>query len=266
MSRRSWLAAAVAFLPSPILAQATATSAAVSNDDAAVRRIVANLEADEPDPHVSPALDWENAFGIRYDNLKKRDAFYGAVVKPQFKAATDNTLETRVRFVTPDVAVADTYWHVVGQVYAGQTKAGPDRWGRTTYILKKEDGAWIEVIERVADLRLPYYRHITEVPKAAPVPHAVLESYVGRYTSPSGDADPVTVDVAVQGDHLTMTTRRGVSPAIPTSQTDFLVFLSPDDTAEYYKASFSNRNGVVSYALSEAWGESLGVRQKQPRP
>ena len=235
-------------------------------DEAAVRRIVANLEADQPDPHVSPALDWENAFGVRYADLKKRDAFYGAVVKPQFKSATDNTLETKVRFVTPDVAVADTYWRVVGQVYAGQTKAGPDRWGRTTYILKKQNGAWVEVIERVADLRLPYYKHIAEVPKAAPVPRAILESYAGRYTSPAGEANPTTVDVAVKGGHLTMTTSRGVSVAIPTSSTDFLVFYSADDTAEYYKASFSTRDGVVSYALSEAWGEPLGVRQRRSQP
>jgi hypothetical protein len=262
MSIRIFLMAAVAATSLPVFAQATA----MSPDEAAVRQIVANLEADQPDPHVSPTLDWENAFGIRYDDLKKRDAFYVAVVKPQFKTATDSTLETKVSFVTPDVAVADTYWHVVGQIYRGETKPGPDRWGRTTYIFRKKNGAWVEVIERVADLRLPYYKHITEVPKSAPVPAETLQSYAGRYASPPGATDPATSDVAVQGDHLTITTRRGVLLAIPTSQTEFLVFFSPDDTAEYYKAKFDTRNGAVSYALSEAWGEPLSVLQKQPPP
>ncbi len=260
-SKSVMLAAITACIPFHALAQVSAAQAA---DAATIRQIVAHLEADQPDPHVSPTLDWENAFGIRYHNLKLRDAFYGAVVKPQFQSATTGTLETNVQFVTPDVAVADTYWHVAGQVYAGQTKAGPDRWGRTTYIFKKEKGNWVEVIERVADLRLPYYRHIAQMPKAAPVSPAILQSYVGRYTTPPGANNPITVDVAVQGDHLTLTSKKSTLIAVPTSATDFLVFFKPDDTAEYYKATFHVQKDVASYTFSEAWGEPLGVLQRQP--
>jgi len=228
-------------------------------DETAIRSIVADLEADAPNPHVSAKLDWENAFGIRYFDLKKRDAFYGAVVKPQFKTATATTLETRVQFVTPSVAVTDTYWHVVGQVYAGETKPGPDRWGRTTYIFEKDNGAWTEVIERVADLRLPYYKHLDAMPVAAAIPPSTLSAYAGHYKGSSRDAD-----VAVTGDHLTITTKRGPLIAIPQSQTDFLVFFGPDDTAEYYKVRFSAKDGVTRFTLSEAWGEKLGVLEKQP--
>ena len=77
--------------------------------------IVNDLEAERPDPHVAADLDWENAFGIRYTDLKKRDAFYGSVVKPQFAQADSSTLEIKIKYIEPgDVAIADSYWHVAG--------------------------------------------------------------------------------------------------------------------------------------------------------
>ena len=228
------------------------------DDEASIRQIVLTLEADEPDPHVAANLDWENAFGIRYNDLKKRDAFYGAVVKPQFKTASDNTLEIRVQFVTPLVAVADTYWHVAGQIYAGDSKPGPDRWGRTTYILKKDNGAWREVIERVADLRLPYYPHLDTVPKAVELPAAVLASYAGHYAGP-----PYDVDVTVSGDHLVMTGPHGALIAIPKSETEFLAFLSPDDPAQYYTVQFEMKDDAMRYTVHEAWGDAIKTQTKK---
>ena len=221
-------------------------------DVAAIRQIVANLEADTPDPHVSADLDWENAFGIRYTNLKKRDAFYGAIVKPQFKTATSGTLETKVQFPTPDTAVADTYWHVAGQVYGGETKAGPDRWGRTTYIFTKVNGTWTEVIERVADLRLPYYKHFDALPAAAAVPAATLQAYSGHYTAPPDAKHLQAVDISVAGDHLLIKSARGTFIAIPTSPEDFLVFYDANDVAEYMKGRFATRDGRLELAVSEA--------------
>ncbi len=219
----------------------------------------ASAFAEEPRPAGVTQADETAIRGIRYFDLKKRDAFYGAVVKPQFKTATATTLETRVRFVTPSVAVADTYWHVVGQVYGGETKPGPDRWGRTTYIFEKDNGAWTEVIERVADLRLPYYKHLDAMPVAAAIPLSRLSAYAGHYRGTPRDAD-----VAVTGDHLTITMKRGPLIAIPQSETDFLAFFGPDDTAEYYKVRFSTKDGVTRFTLSEAWDEELGVLEKQP--
>jgi hypothetical protein len=74
---------------------------------------------------VSPALDWENAFGIRYTDLKKRDAFYAQIVKPLQTSDTDTTLEIKIRALAPGVAVADEYWHIVGQLDTTTRKPGP---------------------------------------------------------------------------------------------------------------------------------------------
>ncbi len=213
---------------------------------------------------MSQDLDWENAFGIRYTSLKKRDAFYGTIVKPQFKTATSGTLETKVQFPTPDTAVADTYWHVAGQVYAGETKAGPDRWGRTTYIFTKVNGTWTEVIERVADLRLPYYKHFDALPAAAAVPAATLQSYSGHYAAPPEAKHLQAVDILVAGDHLLIKSARGTFIAIPTSPEDFLVFYDANDVAEYMKGRFATRDGHLELAVSEAWDDPLVTLTKQP--
>jgi hypothetical protein len=136
--------------------------------------------------HRAPNLDWENAFGIRYDDLAKREAFYGAVVAPLQKSTTDTVLETRIRFLTPTVALADTYEHLVGQLDVATHVRGADRWIRATDILKKENGAWTLVAGRIADLRYPWYRHYDAIPSAAPLPANVLAAYAGAYTRADG--------------------------------------------------------------------------------
>ena len=64
-------------------AQSPSTSfvAVTPADDAAIRAIVASQSASQEDPHVASDLDWENAFGIRYTNLKKRDDWFNVNVK-----------------------------------------------------------------------------------------------------------------------------------------------------------------------------------------
>jgi len=105
------------------------------------------------------------------------------------KEADGSTLEVNVRLVEPTIALTDEYWHVVGQIYAGETQPGPDRWGRTTYGFKKENGAWTAVLERVADLRLPYCQHYSSRP--APVPVS------SRRSRPTPAVTPV-LDVAMR--------------------------------------------------------------------
>ena len=131
-------------------ARAESFSFAAGNpqDEAAIRAIVADASAGRPSSHVASNLDWENAFGIRYTDLAKRDAFYGAVVLPLQKDDTDTTLEVKVRFLDGGTAIADEYWHIVGQLDVATHKPGPDRWGRTTYIFSKHSGSWTEVLRR----------------------------------------------------------------------------------------------------------------------
>ena len=216
-------------------------------DEAAIRAIVASQSADREDPHVAADLDWENAFGIRYTNLEKRNRFFNTYIKSQFKDATNTSLEIKIRFVEDTLAVADEYWHVAGQVYAGETKPGADRWGRTTYILKKVNGMWTEIMERVADLRSPYFQHFDALPTPAHVEVATLASYAGSYTADRGM--PAFV-VTASGDRLTMTSTRGTFVGIPTSSTDFLGF-DPSDLADYYRISFQSvPNSVGTTATS----------------
>jgi len=210
-----------------------------ATDEAAIRAIVATQSADQEDPHVASDLDWENAFGIRYTNLKKRNDWFNANVKPQFKDATNVTLEVKVRFLESTVAVADEYWHVAGQVYAGETKPGADRWGRTTYIFKKENGAWIEVMERVADLRSAYFKHYDALPTPVPVAAETLSCYAGSYVTAEGKE---MATISVSGDRLAIKTRRGAFVGIPISSSEFLTF-DPNDLASYYRITFGTTPG-----------------------
>jgi Domain of unknown function (DUF3471) len=228
-------------------------------DEAAIRAVVATQSADQPDPHVAADLDWENAFGIRYFDLQKRNAFYNSIVKPGMKNSTDSSLEVKVKFVEPTVAVADEYWHLAGQVYPGDTKPGADRWGRTTYIFKKENGTWIEVMERVADLRSPYYKHYDAIPAAAPVPPDTLASYAGTYEVAPGRK---VAQISVDGDHLTIVNPRGTYRAVPVSSTEFLSF-DPNDLAEYYRVTFAKDGDAgVTLTLARASGETLAKATK----
>jgi hypothetical protein len=244
----------------------TSFSLGTADDEQAIRAIVATQAADQEDPHVAPDLDWENAFGIRYTNLKKRNDWFNANIKPQFKDATSSTVEVKIKFLDSSVAVADDYWHVAGQVYAGDTKPGADRWGRTTYIFKKESGAWIEVMERVADLRSAYFKHYDALPTAVPVPTATLATYTGKYVTGGGAQ---IAEIAVSGNHLTITSHRGKFVAIPTSATEFLSF-NPDDLASYYQIAFSvtpgstAENGKVTLTLSWPGGELLATAVRVP--
>lgn len=166
---------------SSVVAQADSFpfAAGSAQDEAAIRAIVADAAAGRPNPHIAANLDWENPFGIRYGDLAKRDAFYHAFVSPLQKDDTDTTLEVKVRFLDAGTAVADEYWHTVGQLDVATHKPGPDRWGRTTYIFSERSGSWTEVLERVADLRVAWYHHYDALPQAAPVPAAALASLTG---------------------------------------------------------------------------------------
>jgi hypothetical protein len=223
-------------------------------DEAAIREIVKASSAGKPNPHIAVDLDWENAFGARYNDLKKRDAYYSSVAAPLEKDDTNTTLEVKVKFVDPSVAVADEYWHIVGQIDQRTNKPGADRWGRTTYLFKKQDGVWTEVLERVADLRAPYYKHYDKLPQGVPVSPQILASYSGAYESARGKR---LADVSVAGDHLEVTTRNGKFVAIPTSNTEFLDF-DPNDLADYQRITFAVQDdGSVLFVLLDESGEKI---------
>ena len=231
-----------------------------AQDEAEIRAIVADSSSDRPNPHVAANLDWENAFGIRYTDVKKRDAFYHAVVTPLQENDTDSTLEVKIRYLDPNTAVADEYWHIAGQLDVATRKPGPDRWGRTTYVCVKRDGHWVEVIERVADLRYAYYKHYDALPKAVPVAAATLASYAGNYALVD---DQSARSIMVEDDHLVVASAKRSRVAIPTSTTDFLVF-DPNDLAEYVKLHFDRpAPGRTEAKLEDKSGTPIGTLVKK---
>ena len=112
-------------------------------------------------------------------------------------------------------------------------------------------------MERVADLRAPYFKHYDKLPAAAPVPAPTLASYVGTY---AGDGKKMTISVS--GDHLTLkslTSDNRFTDVIPVSATQFQSF-DPDDLAEYFVLSFANgEEGHASLTIAYPGGEVLHV-------
>jgi hypothetical protein len=240
--------AAVAALSPPALAQ---------SDEAAIREYIENGE--KPTKYVRPApdLDWENAFGVRYTSLAKRDAFYSAVVKPLQAGDTGGTLEVKVRFVEPTLAIADEYWREIGQRDVVTLKRGPIRSGRTTYVFQKTNGIWTEILERVADLRSPYYKHYTALPVPVHLAPATLAKFLGTYRTPSGH----TIRFASAGDRFAVVFSRypGSRVGIPRSATEVLIF-DPNDLAEYERLTLSSGKAK----LSDDAGDIVRPLQKLP--
>ena len=109
-------------------------------------------------PWLRPAerftnVDWENAFGGRRHGIAEVEAFLTARVRPTMAAITVNVREIRVTMVTPDVAVADKYLTLSGQTDGPGGQVLPDRNVRDTYVVRRTNGAWDVVVERIADLR-----------------------------------------------------------------------------------------------------------------
>jgi hypothetical protein len=223
---------------------ALARTAVAHTDEAAIREFIANGEKTTAYVRAAPDLDWENAFGIRYTNLAKRDAFYSAVVKPLQAGDTGGTLEVKVRFIEPTLAIADEYWREIGQRDVVTLKRGPDRWGRTTYVFQKRRGLWTEILERVADLRSPYYKHYAAVPAPVHLAQATLAKFLGTYRTPSGH----TIRLTSAGDRFAVVFSRypgSKSVGIPVSATEVLIF-DPNDLAEYERITLSPGKAKLS--------------------
>ena len=131
------------------------------NDEQAIREVLANFEKafEKRNAKIYAAnftedAEWENAFGNREkgrDNIEKR---IGGVYQ-MFQQANQKIKETRIHFITSDVAVADVDREILGQVSEGGDRKLPPRNVRTTHVLKKENGKWLVIVFRVADLRNP---------------------------------------------------------------------------------------------------------------
>lgn len=96
--------------------------------------------------------DWESSFGSREQgraDIEKRLAG----VYTMFQQADQTIEDVRIRFITPDVAVAETVRTIAGQTGSWDQPL-PARRVRTTAVLRKDDGTWLVDFFRAADLRV----------------------------------------------------------------------------------------------------------------
>jgi hypothetical protein len=85
----------------PLRAAAQVTSpsfvAGLPEDEAAIREVLAgSSEEDRADD-----IDWENAFGARFNRRDKLDAFMSKRLAPTLAGATRTPLEIKIRFIGP---------------------------------------------------------------------------------------------------------------------------------------------------------------------
>jgi uncharacterized protein (TIGR02246 family) len=103
--------------------------------------------------HLAEDADWENAFGRRAHGRAEIEAFL-ADVFPRFSDARITGEEIRIRPVSSDVAVVDSVRTVTGQRSKSDEPMAA-RLVRTSIVVRKDDGRWMAVVYRVADLRDP---------------------------------------------------------------------------------------------------------------
>lgn len=158
------IVATVSFIARTVLGQGLSSSA---KEEEAIRQVLAQFEEafEKRDAAIYAKsfvedADWENAFGSRekgHTNIEKR--LTG--VYTMFQQAKQQIVELRIRFITPNFAVADVDREIVRSVRAGGDKNLPPRKVRTTHVFKKEKGNWQVVVFRVADLRNPQAVQLT---------------------------------------------------------------------------------------------------------
>ena len=132
-----------------------ATDAPVqSADEEAVRKLVAALSEAfaKLDAHAFSMVfhedaDFTNVWGMTAHGRKAIEEFHrpllegdGAGPIPSFKHAETNVLDTKIRFLRPDVASVDATWSQMGAVQNGK-EMGP-RKGLLMLIATKEQSGW----------------------------------------------------------------------------------------------------------------------------
>jgi hypothetical protein len=233
-----------------------------AGDEAAIRAIITADDEGRRDQGYAPNMDWENAFGVRYTDAAHRERLLQYVHSTLQAQATSEVLETRIAFLDPAMAVADEYWHVAGQIDQATGKPGADRWGRTTFVFRKESSAWLLVVERIADLRIPYYKHYTALPKPVPVQPPVLASYAGDYVTSTGKPDS---RIAVEGDHLLVDTGGSKGIGIATSAQDFVVF-TPGDLERHYDLHFEPGGTKLAWSADRGHVSGTAIKAQAALP
>jgi uncharacterized protein (TIGR02246 family) len=127
-------------------------------DEAAIKDVVASLRDcwNRHDMHAFAQLfdqdaDFVNVIGAWWKGRSEIRQAHEDSHATMFKDSTVSVLETSVRFLKPDVAVARTLWELVGMI-APQGDVVAPRNGIWTNVLVKDDGRWAIVASQNTDI------------------------------------------------------------------------------------------------------------------
>jgi uncharacterized protein (TIGR02246 family) len=144
--------------PAPVPAPAASPGeddGARAADEAAILGILRDqydalldLDAQRYASHLHPDAVWENALGDRYEG-RDQVLDFNARVAATMEGARYEGWDATVRFVTPEVAVADVTATLVGQQVGGRRLV--DRPMLNVYVLRKDAGAWSVAHTRIRD-------------------------------------------------------------------------------------------------------------------
>lgn len=189
-----------------------------AEDEVAIREIIDQGET----PHYADDVDWENAFGGRFIERDAVERFVSEFVEPTLTSA-EGTQRVTVRFLGANLAIADSYWRMVGQ--AGPF---PERVGRNTYVLSRSGTEWRINVVRVADLqRDPVPTRAVDAEN--PWPSVTLSSdqlslYEGLYEEAGFGGMPLHIRVWVEEGVLRCETRTfGVVDLVPMGDHMFAI-------------------------------------------
>jgi uncharacterized protein (TIGR02246 family) len=138
----------------------------ISSDENAIRAVVAEFESGW-NRHDAKAMftsfadstDFVNWRGMWWTGHAEVEAQHAAIHARNMKESKLTVLETRVRFVRPDVAVARVRWRLEGGKDRAMKPSGT-RTGLLMQVLTRENGTWLVQATQNTD--------IVQTPAAAP--------------------------------------------------------------------------------------------------
>jgi len=99
----------------------------------------------------APDADFTNVIGQGASGRDKIEQFHAPMFATVFKSSQLKLVETKVRFIRPDVAAVDVFWTMSGMVdQQGNPRA--DRRGLLNFVMTKDAGKWQIAVMHNMDL------------------------------------------------------------------------------------------------------------------
>jgi len=145
-------------IASATLAFATTTSPA-SPQEKAVRAVVARLY-ETWNAHDMAAFaslfaedaDFVNVIGLRWHGRPEIEAQHAALHAGRMRGTRLSEVDTRIRLLTPEVALAQSAWELRGDAGAPGWKVGDVRRGVFTHVLVRRSDGWQIVSSQNTDI------------------------------------------------------------------------------------------------------------------